>query len=77
VQGIGHVLVGTGIAFHVIEHKHFPSDSLWGAAMGWYVGQWVVKHRASWLYGERHATPITIAPAVGAGFNGVAILIAI
>ncbi len=41
------------IAFHVINHRHFLSDSVWGAAMGWYVGRWVVKHRAS----DAHARP--------------------
>lgn len=73
LQVVGHLLVGTAIALHVIEHQHFVSDSLWGAVMGWHVGQWVVKHRASWLYGENSATRVTLAPTAANGVSGVAI----
>jgi hypothetical protein len=73
VQVLGHVLVGSAIALHVIEHQHFLSDSLWGAVMGWYVGQWVVKHRASSLYGEGNAAGVMLMPLAVDGGAGVAI----
>lgn len=47
VQGLGHLAVGTLTAFNVIDHGHYVSEALWGAAMGWYIGRWVVAHRAS------------------------------
>ncbi len=42
-------LMGFGLLFSatiVIDDYHFVSDVLWGAAMGWYLGRWVVRHRA-------------------------------
>lgn len=42
-----HGLVGGLIVMHVFNHGHFPSDSLWGAAMGYAIGVWVVQHRGS------------------------------
>jgi hypothetical protein len=47
-----HALVGGVVAFHVIDHRHFASESLWGAAVGWYTGQWVVRHRASYRFAD-------------------------
>lgn len=26
--------------------QHFASDVIWGAAMGWFIGQWVARHRS-------------------------------
>lgn len=46
-QITGHVVISGLLAFHAIDHKHYISDLIWGGAMGWYVGQWVVGHRAS------------------------------
>ncbi|MCK6503806.1 phosphatase PAP2 family protein [Myxococcota bacterium] len=42
-----HGVVGGLIVMHVLNHGHFPSDSLWGAAMGYAIGVWVVQHRGS------------------------------
>lgn len=42
-----HALVGGLVAFHVIDHRHFLSDSLLGSVLGWSVGRWVVLHRRS------------------------------
>lgn len=47
LQATGHAVVGGLLAFHAIDHKHYASDLIWGGAMGWYVGQWVVAHRTS------------------------------
>ncbi len=35
------------IGFHVLNHRHFASESLWGAALGYSVGRWVVQNRAA------------------------------
>ena len=74
-QVIGHVLVGGLIAFHVVEHNHYLSDSLWGAAMGWYVGQWVVTHRASWRFGERGMNQISVEPSAGTDASALSVRI--
>jgi PAP2 superfamily protein len=49
VHVLGYGVTGGLVAFHVLDHRHFLSDSLWGSAMGFYVGRWVVRHRASSL----------------------------
>jgi membrane-associated phospholipid phosphatase len=79
----GHLLVHTlaaGIvAGHVIDHRHFASESLAGAVMGWYTGQWVVRHRASRLdqpgpsLGKAPGPQLVIAPLVQGGATGVAL----
>ncbi len=72
-QAIGYLAVGSLAAFHVVEHRHFLSETVAGAAMGWYVGRWVVRHRASWRYGERDRAPRVAVVAVPvAGGVGVA-----
>ncbi len=63
------------IAFHVINHRHFLSDSVWGAAMGWYVGRWVVKHRASELPLRSRETPgqVSVTPVAFERGGGLAL----
>jgi hypothetical protein len=78
VQGAGHLLVGSVVAFHVVDLRHFASESLWGAAMGWYVGRWVVRHRASWKFGDapREAPDdldLAVVPIVAGGTGGLAL----
>ena len=73
LQVVGHVLVGATVAFHVIDHRHYLSDSLWGAAMGWYAGRWVVKHRASWRYGERGGLRTALLPYTDGRAAGLAL----
>jgi hypothetical protein len=70
----GWVRVGTFaavsglLAFRVINHRHFLSDTLWGAAMGWYVGQWVVRHRAADAQARATSGRLTVLPlALGRG----------
>jgi hypothetical protein len=46
-QLASHVAVGSLVAFHVVDRRHYLSETLWGSAMGWSIGQWVVRHRAS------------------------------
>lgn len=72
-QVLGASALGVLISFHVINHRHFLSDSLWGSAMGWYVGQWVVRHRASWLFGDRRAPAVTVVPFSNERASGIAI----
>jgi hypothetical protein len=49
----GHLAAGTLVAFHVVNHRHFLSESLAGSLLGWSVGRWVVAHRSSPLEEER------------------------
>jgi membrane-associated phospholipid phosphatase len=80
----GHLVVHAAaaviVAGHVIDHRHFASESLAGAAMGWYTGQWVVRHRASRLdeptVGRAPGPRVAIAPLVQAGATGVALTVA-
>ena len=78
VQGAGHVLIGGVVAFHVVDLRHFASESLWGAVMGWYVGRWVVRHRASWKFGEGPREEpddldVAVVPFVAGGSGGLAL----
>ncbi|HSM92621.1 MAG TPA: phosphatase PAP2 family protein [Anaeromyxobacteraceae bacterium] len=77
-QITGHVLLGGLVAFHAVDHKHYVSDLVWGGAMGWYVGQWVVRHRASRPPAERRAAEPTaraaIVPAALPGGAGAALV---
>ena len=41
------LVIGALIASHVLNHRHFLSESIWGAAMGYAIGLWVVRHRSS------------------------------
>ncbi len=73
-QVIGYGLVGGLVAFHVVDHRHFLSESIAGSAIGWYVGRWVVRHRASSRYGEPDRAPrVAVVPSwVGGGAGVVA-----
>lgn len=31
----------------IVDDYHYVSDVLWGAVMGWFIGRWVVDHRAA------------------------------
>ncbi len=42
LQAFGAVICGTLF----VDDYHFVSDLIWGAAMGWEVGGWVVNHRS-------------------------------
>jgi hypothetical protein len=65
------------VAFHVIDHRHFLSDSLWGAAMGFYVGRWVVRHRESSLAGDTGAPAAraTLVPLMLPDGAGLALVV--
>jgi membrane-associated phospholipid phosphatase len=73
-QVIGYSTIGALGLAHVIDHRHYLSEVIAGAAMGWYAGDWVVKHRASWLYGERKAVEVTIVPVATGGTTGLAVV---
>lgn len=75
VQAIGHVTVGGLVVAHVADHRHWLSDSLWGSAMGWYVGQWVVRHRTSPSIRARPgAVTADVVPLPVAGGAGLAVV---
>ena len=69
-----------GLAFCatlLVDNYHFASDMLWGATMGWEIGQWVVRHRASRSHSPGPAVRVlplveprtgTVAVSVGLSF---------
>jgi hypothetical protein len=79
LQITGHVVVGGLVTFHAIDHRHYASDLLWGGAMGWYVGQWVVNNRAARPEtGEGRAKPgarAAIVPVPLPGGAGAAVVV--
>lgn len=55
-----------GLAFcsaMLVDDYHFVSDIWWGAAMGWALGEWVVRHRSS-RYRYVEGTPVRVLPLV-------------
>ncbi|MCB9780505.1 MAG: phosphatase PAP2 family protein [Alphaproteobacteria bacterium] len=81
VTVLTHGLTGGLVVMHVVNHRHFASDSLWGSALGYSVGAWVVKHRST-RYGYRDGayrpvridrTPVQVgfAPMVVQGGAGI------
>ncbi|WP_242353011.1 MULTISPECIES: phosphatase PAP2 family protein [Anaeromyxobacter] len=78
VQVLGYGATTTLVAFHVIDHRHFLSDSLWGSAMGFYVGRWVVRHRASPLDADGRAIRApraSVVPLAVPGGAGLALVV--
>ena len=57
-----------GLAFCVsvvTDNYHFISDVVWGAAMGYYLGRWVVRHRSTRYRYEKDAlVPVAVAPLI-------------
>ncbi|WP_248355904.1 phosphatase PAP2 family protein [Anaeromyxobacter oryzae] len=68
-----HTLVGGVVVFHVIDHRHFLSESLLGSTLGWSVGRWVVLHRASPAR-DRRGPSLGVAPLPVAGATGVSLV---
>jgi hypothetical protein len=66
----GHLTAGTLVTFHVVNHRHFLSDSLAGSLLGWSVGGWVVAHRSSRLEEER---PLARSAAAGMALVPIAL----
>jgi hypothetical protein len=79
VQVTGHVALFSLLTFHAIDHRHYASDLLWGGAMGWYVGQWVVKHRGSRPAADaraaRPAVQAAVVPVPLPGGAGAAVVV--
>ena len=48
----GHTLVAAGAVSHMLNHRHEISEVWFGATMGYAIGRWVVRHRASDEVGE-------------------------
>lgn len=46
---------------HALNHRHFLSDQIWGASMGYAISKWVVHHRSTrYVYGG-DGKPVRIA----------------
>jgi hypothetical protein len=60
----GHLLMGILASTHVINHRHFLSEIVAGSAMGYAIGQWVVRHRSTrYEYREGRAVRVSVGPA--------------
>ncbi len=57
----------------LIDDYHFLSDILWGASMGYAVGQWTVRHRSKHWHDTTPGYPVRIVPMVDLK-NGAAAL---
>lgn len=71
-----HALVGGLVVFHVVDHRHFLSDSLLGSVLGWSVGRWVVLHRRSGVDGPEPrvgARAFAVVPQLFPSGAGVAL----
>ncbi len=60
------------VAFHVIDHRHYLSETIAGVALGWSVGDWVVAHRRSPV-ASAQAPALSVAPLAVPGGAGVAL----
>ncbi len=47
ISAVGHLVLGSLALTHVINHRHYLSDIVAGAAMGYATGHWGVRHRSS------------------------------
>ncbi len=72
------LLLGAGAVLAVglvVDDYHFASEVLVGAAMGYLVGRWVVRHRSSRFVYDARGAPVrlmAVAPVVLAGGAGAA-----
>lgn len=70
-------LVGAYVSVSLVYHaQHFLSDVLWGAAMGYYTGRWIVRHRSSRYRCQPRASRslanrILVLPTLGSSHVGV------
>jgi hypothetical protein len=67
VEVTGHVVAASLVVAHVMQHRHYLSESIWGATMGWSIGRWVVRHRASpeHMPGNQRQVAVTLLPLRG------------
>lgn len=64
-----HTLLASMWITHMLNHKHYLSEQLFGAALGYSVSYWVVRHRSSRHRYEEDGTPLRIGvmPVQGGG----------
>ncbi len=65
-HGIG-IYVGASLIYH---NQHYISDVIWGAAMGYYVARWVVRHHSSRYDCGEPIEPYTTWMPVALGEHG-------
>lgn len=66
-----------GLAFcgtMLIDDYHFVSDLVWGAALGWATGEWVVRHRSSRFH-DVAQVPVRLMPVVEPRSGTVAVVL--
>lgn len=59
----------------LVDDYHFVSDIVWGAAMGWELGAWVVRHRST-RYRYEAGRPVRVVPVIEPRSGTVAVSLA-
>ena len=60
---VAYSVAGLSGLARIYDNKHWTSDVIVGAALGYAIGKWVVKN-------NRYCN-LTINPAIGLGYNGL------
>ncbi len=63
VSAAVHLVAGSLALMHVVNHRHFLSEILVGAGMGYATGNWVVRHRSS-LYRSSPGGSLRLRPVL-------------
>jgi hypothetical protein len=75
VDVLGYGVLGFVVGAHVLDHRHYLSESIWGSAMGWGVGRWVVRHRRSLPEEREERLRAEVVPlALGRGSFGLGLV---
>lgn len=55
-----HSLLATLALTHVLNHRHYLSDQIFGAALGYSISHWVVRNRSSRFQFDREGEPLRV-----------------
>ncbi|MFT3842257.1 MAG: phosphatase PAP2 family protein [Myxococcaceae bacterium] len=72
-------IAGVLSVFLVLDDAHFTGEVIAGAALGYFTGRWVVRHRSSHYHTDDDGLPVklvSVAPMQGAGLSGLALTFA-
>ena len=56
-----HTVLATLAVTHFLNHRHFLSDQILGASLGYAISKWVVRHRSSRFAYDATASPTRLA----------------
>ena len=64
---VGHAVIGTLAATHVLNHRHYASEIVLGSAMGYAISHWVVRHRSTRFRYDAQGNPVRVNLVPGPG----------